>query len=275
MESLPPDVRRAQILGRIQRTGSVSVNELARDYTVSFVTVHRDLERLARQGLVARIHGGARALPGVDQRIETDYAKRLRQARAAKETIAARAAQWVEDDSTIFLDHSTSCLALAKQLEQRPPKALTLVTNSPAIAFELHANSIHVIVTPGEIDQTVRMIAGGWTEEFLSHLNFSVAFISAAGVTLERGLTTTRQALAATLNAARAVSVRMIGLIDASKFGRDSLLTIARAQDLDSIVVDESIPDETREAYLSAGVRLLVAHPAGATLAAGRPASES
>jgi len=52
-EPLPPDVRRARMLERIQRNGSASVNELARDYAVSAVTVHRDLELLARDGLVA------------------------------------------------------------------------------------------------------------------------------------------------------------------------------------------------------------------------------
>ena len=59
---MPPALRRAQILQRIQREGGVSVAELARDHAVSAVTVHRDLEELAREGLVERVHGGARSL---------------------------------------------------------------------------------------------------------------------------------------------------------------------------------------------------------------------
>ena len=50
------------MLERIQRDGGVSVAELARSYAVSPITVHRDLEQLAREGLVERVHGGARAL---------------------------------------------------------------------------------------------------------------------------------------------------------------------------------------------------------------------
>src|SRR5258707_560460 len=90
------------------------------------------------------------------------------------------------------MDHPTSWLALARQLERRPPKSLTLVTNSPAIAYELHESTIHLVVTPGEVDQVMRLISGGWTEDFLSRLHFQVAFVSAAGLSLERGLTTTR-----------------------------------------------------------------------------------
>ena len=85
-----------------------------------------------------------------------------------------------------------------------PPNELTLVTNSPAIAYEIQADAIHVVVAPGELDQHMRMLAGRWTVEFLSELNFAVAFFSAAGIGLDQGLTTSRRPLADVINAARA-----------------------------------------------------------------------
>ena len=258
---MPPEIRRAQILEQIQRDGGASLAELAREFSVSPITVHRDLDALARDGLVERVHGGARPAA----HIETDWTKRLGQAREAKELIAARALEWVEDGSTIFVDSSTTALALARQLERRPPRALTLVTNSPAIALELHAEPIHVIVTPGEVDQTIRAIGGRWTTEFLSGLNIATAFISAAGITLEQGLTTTRRGLADTLNAARRVSARTIGLIDSSKFGRSSLLSIARAEELDAIVVDDALAREIVEEYRQAGAEIVLATSAAST----------
>jgi DeoR family fructose operon transcriptional repressor len=117
-----------------------------------------------------------------------------------------------------------------------------------------------VIVTPGEVDQTLRMIGGRWTAEFLAELNMEIAFISAGGVTLEHGLTTTRRALADTLRAALASSAKAVGLIDSSKFGLSALLTIARAEELDAVVVDDGLPAETMEAYETAGVSLVVAN---------------
>ena len=59
-----------------------------------------------------------------------------------------------------------------------PPNELTLVTSSPAIAYEMQAEPVHVVVAPGELDQHMRMLAGRWTVEFLSQLNFDVAFVS-------------------------------------------------------------------------------------------------
>lgn len=258
---MPADLRRDKILETIRRRGGASVRELAREHGVAPVTIHRDLERLAQEGLIERVHGGART-PGTRPRrlrVATDWAKRLQQAVAEKDAIAARAAEFVEDGSTIFLDSSTTCLALARHLEGHPPRALTVVTNSPAIALELHAEPIQVIVTPGEVDQTLRMIAGRWTVEFLGTLNMETAFISAGGVTLERGLTTTRRGLVDTLQAASASSARTIGLMDSSKFGLTALLTIARAEELDSLVVDDGLPPDTLEAYLGAGVPVVLA----------------
>jgi DeoR/GlpR family transcriptional regulator of sugar metabolism len=255
---VPPALRRAQILERIQRDGGVSVADLARDHAVSPITVHRDLEQLAREGLVERVHGGARVIrgSGVMPLIATAWAQRVEQAGAAKMAIADYAATLVVAGSTIFLDASSTSLALARRLMEDPPNELTLVTNSPAISYEVSAEPMHVVVCPGELDQHMRMVAGRWTVEFMSELNFDTAFVSAAGVTLDAGLTTSRRPLADVVNAARAAAGRTVGLIDASKFGRASLVSIAPAQDLDVIVTDDGLEETVADEYRTAGVRL-------------------
>jgi DeoR/GlpR family transcriptional regulator of sugar metabolism len=255
---MPPALRRAQILERIQRDGGVSVADLARDHAVSAITVHRDLEQLAREGLVERVHGGARAIRGLGTLplIATAWTQRVEQASAAKMAIAGHAASLVSPGSTIFLDASSSALALARRLMDDPPNELTLVTNSPAIAFELMAEPIHVVVCPGELDQHMRMLAGRWTVEFISDLNFDTAFVSSAGVTIDAGLTTSRRPLADVVNAARAAASRTVGLIDSTKFGRASLVTIAPARDVDLIVTDDGLDESVAEQYRTEGVRL-------------------
>jgi DeoR/GlpR family transcriptional regulator of sugar metabolism len=249
------------MLERIQREGGLSVAELARAYSVSAITVHRDLEQLAAEGLVERVHGGARALapPGADPAapaIATAWSQRVGQASDAKEAIAERAAELVTPGSTVFLDSSSSALVLARRLMDDPPNELTLVTSSPAIAYEMQAERVHVVVTPGELDQHMKMLAGRWTVEFLSQLNFDVAFVSCAGVTLEEGLTTARRPLADVINAARAGAQRTVALIDSTKFGRASLLTIMAVDEPDLIITDPALESEVASAYLTAGAAL-------------------
>jgi DeoR/GlpR family transcriptional regulator of sugar metabolism len=255
---VPPALRRAQILERVQRDGGVSVAELARDHAVSAITVHRDLEQLAREGLVERVHGGARAIRGLGTLplIATAWTQRVEQASSAKMAIAGHAAAMVTPGSTIFLDASSTALALARRLMEEPPNELTLVTNSPAIAYEVIAEPMHVVVCPGELDQHMRMLAGRWTVEFIGDLNFDTAFVSAAGLTLDAGLTTSRRPLADVVNAARAAAGRTVGLIDSTKVGRSSLVSIAPAEELDVIVSDDGLEEDVVEQYRAAGVRL-------------------
>ncbi len=255
---LVPSLRRREMLSRIEAEGGAGVAELARTYGVSTVTIHRDLEVLVREGKVERVRGGVRPLAsGLGH--ERDYQRRLRQGREAKRMIAACAGRLVNQASTIFLDASTTCFALARELERVAPPQLTLVTNSPAIAYELHAPSIHVIVTPGELDQNLRVLSGPWTVEFLSALNLETAFITGSGMTLEHGLTTGQRSVADVLRAACAAAQETVALVDSSKFGTHSLLTIAAANAIDRLIVDEFVDPALLAAYERAGVRATVA----------------
>jgi DeoR/GlpR family transcriptional regulator of sugar metabolism len=259
---MPPALRRQKILERLRRDGGVSVAVLAQELEVSPITVSRDLEKLAKEGLLERVYGGARLVGsnGAPQTgpPPTAWVQRVQQAGAAKQAIAERAIGYVEPGATIFLDASSSALALARQLMITPRNEVTLVTTSPAVAYEFQSEPVHVVVAPGELDQHMRMVTGRWTIEFLSQLNFDVAFVSCAGLTLEQGLTTARRPLADVVNAGRANAERTVGLIDSSKFGRASLLSIAPAADLD-VIVTEDLPPEVAEEYRAAGVRLEIA----------------
>ena len=102
-------------------------------------------------------------------------------------------------------------------------------------------------------------MAGRWTLKFLRDLRFDTAFVSAAGITVEAGLTTSRGALADVFNAARAAANRTVALLDASKFGRASLVPIVAARELDLIVTDDGLDPRTGAAFRAAGVPLRVA----------------
>jgi DeoR/GlpR family transcriptional regulator of sugar metabolism len=256
---LTPVVRRARILERVQREGGASLADLASEHAVSPVTVHRDLELLSGEGLIQRVRGGARSLPDTRPPIEAGWNTRVRGAAREKDAIALKARALIEDGSTIFIDASTTGMALARALELRPPTELTLVTNSPAIALGLTADSIYVIMPPGELDQHMRVLTGRWTADFLAGLNLAVAFISAAGITLEHGLTTSRAALADTLNAAADCAQKTIALVDSTKFKRDSLMTVRSVQSLNTIITDDGVDPAIVEEFRAAGVNLVVA----------------
>jgi DeoR/GlpR family transcriptional regulator of sugar metabolism len=243
---------------RIRRDGAAGVGELARELEVSPATIHRDLRALAEEGLVERVHGGARLVEG-QRPSRTVWAARRSRSVAEKERIARRALDWVEEGSTIFIDASTTCAAFAAVLAASPVASLTLVTNSPAIAAEFEHDGVHVIVAPGELDQNLRLIGGRWTVEFLGELNFATSFISAIGISPERGLQTAQRNIADVLRTVRRASRRTVALLDSSKYGTDSLLEVAPVDELDAVIVDEGLPEPARQELRRAGANLVIA----------------
>ncbi len=256
MRADPPAMRRSRILARIRERGAVTIAELAREHDISTMTAHRDLEALAGEGLVERIRGGAKAV--ADAPHPTAWEQRIGQSQDAKAAIAVYAATLIAEGATIFLDASSSAYALARALMAAPPYELTLVTNSPSVAAEMRAEAVHVVVCPGELDQQTRAITGRWTTEFIGGLSFDTAFVSAAGITPEAGLTTSRAPLADVVNAARRAARRTVGLVDSAKVGRVSLVSVAGVDELELIVTDAGVAPGAAAALTRAGARLHV-----------------
>jgi DeoR family fructose operon transcriptional repressor len=256
--SAMPSERRAEMLAFIAQSGTASVAELARAFAVSPVTIHRDLQHLAEMGSLERVRGGARiAVPAEPGDSRTDWGSRIARAWEAKRAIARVALDEVDSGATVFLDASTTCFALAQEIRSNPPKALTIVTNSPAIVHEVRLEPLHLIVAPGEIDQNLSAIAGRWTEEFLAQLNFTTAFVSCAGVT-ERGIMSNQRNLSDTLRAASASASRTVALVDSTKFDVSGLTTIVPLERVDAMVTDGALPPATVERYRRAGLDLVL-----------------
>lgn len=248
--------RRLQIQDTIQRDGYVRLSALSEKYGVAPVTIHRDLDFLAGVGAVERIRGGARR-PGLQRReIMSDFVQRRAQASEQKVAIAKRALSEIADGSTVFFDSSTTVLALALELENALIHGLTVVTNSPAIADQIHAPSVHVIVAPGELNQSLKTIAGRWTVEFLANLSIATAFVSAAGITIGGGMMTAQRELAEITKVAFSRSERRVVLADSTKFDTSALMTMGTLDQLDLVVTDDLMPDDVFERYRSAGLTL-------------------
>lgn len=262
-----PALRHGELVSYVQAQQGATVTELAEVFGVSGATIHRDLEHLARLGFIERIHGGARARD-VSQP-QSAFTRRLAYQENAKQAIAVEAAKLVEPGSTIFVDSSTTCLAAAEQLAVLPGIGLTIVTNSPAIAYRLDAPSIHVVLTPGELNQSLRLIAGSWTVEFVSKLKFRAAFLSGSSLDVEQGLGSMTRPLADVLQAVCTVSEQVVALVDSSKVSQTSLAVIASLDRIDRVIIDDGISDAARNEFEARGVRFLIAPCSSAARASG------
>jgi DeoR/GlpR family transcriptional regulator of sugar metabolism len=249
------DERRSRIVEMVDAGRRVRINDLAHQFGVSSVTIHRDLDHLAKSGLVERVLGGAAALGSGHRTVITDWNQRLQDAAEQKAAIARHAVAQVQDGDTIFIDASTTALALAYEIERANLSSLTLVTNSPAVGHQIKATNVHIIVCPGEVDQTLGMIGGSWTTKFLEELYFSTAFVSAGGITA-RSVTTSRPAVRDVLKTVVSRSERAFCLMQASKIGRIGMIEVMWPGEFAAIIVDDGIENRDRKDLEQAGVTI-------------------
>lgn len=261
MRNVYATARHAVILDSIRKSGYVRIGDLIEKLDVSPVTVHRDLDYLAKTNALKRVRGGARSFEHGAHEIKTDYVLREAQAPELKYQIAEFARAKIKNGSTIFLDASTTAFALALAIERNPPIGLTVVTNSNTIAFHLRSPKIRLIVVPGDIDQSMRAIAGTWTIKFLESMHFTISFISAAGISVSGGLTTSQKSLADIAETVLNRSDTSFALIDSTKFGTTALIPLAKQAKVTSIITDDSLPASEIEKFKKAG--WLIRTPSG------------
>ena len=99
------NLRHAEMLAMIRDRQEILVDELARAFDVSAMTVRRDLQTLEEQGKISRFHGGAT----VDVRvIAPDEKNRVAQ---CQRLIARCAAALVNSGDTLLINGSNTALA--------------------------------------------------------------------------------------------------------------------------------------------------------------------
>ena len=249
----------ARILGEQQR---VTVLELSALFSVSEVTIRKDLTWLEERRMLVRTHGGA-VLATPDLQVfqtpsEQDFAVRERLQHVEKDLIGQMGAALVEDGASIALDASTTALALAHHLLGR--KELTVVTNSLNAGIELmKAPSISVLVTGGMLRPEAFSLVGNWGRSLLKQVHIEKAFIGARGFTLEKGLTDVNSDEVELKRAIIEAAKEVTAMIDYSKWGQVALATFCPLARIKRIITDAKAPGELVEQARSNGIEVLIA----------------
>ncbi|MDI5962198.1 DeoR/GlpR family DNA-binding transcription regulator [Streptantibioticus silvisoli] len=239
-----------QITDALRGSGHRSVAELAALTGASEMTIRRDLELLAEQGVLERYRGGARSL--LLRGEEPPFGLRSQEGQQAKRRIAAEVAGLIADGESVVLDSGTTCLEVARALVDR---RITVMPLSLHAANALAAAPLMTLLVPGGQPRPGELaLTGPLTEASLASLRFDTAVMGCCGLTAEDGLTAYDLADAAVKRAAIAVSRRVIAVADAAKFSRAALAHVAPATALHAVVTEASAPAEQTAALTAAGV---------------------
>jgi DeoR family transcriptional regulator, aga operon transcriptional repressor len=258
LRNLSQSERMEHVLRLLETRDYVQVAELAHAFAVSEVKVRSDLTELARQGLVARIRGGVRALQHGQSEVGFDLRLRLEVDR--KRAIARAAAAMVDEGEAVALDASTTAYYLA--LELRSKRELVVVTNGLLVATALaDAPGITVLVTGGMLRLSAMSVVGDFGADVLRTTRINKGFLGARGLSLSRGLMDLNPDEVRIKQEMADACEQVYGIFDGTKWHRSALLAFVSVEELAGIITDSSAPAVEVAAWRAAGVNVISVDP--------------
>lgn len=230
-------LRHRQIIDHLTGTESATAAELARLTGVSLMTIHRDIDDLARRGILRKFHGGVSALPTTVFESSSEF--RMQTQAAAKAALARKALEMVGPGMSVMLDDSTTVLALARLLPQAVP--LTVITNyRQAIELLRDEEEVNLIVVGGQYSRThdsfIAMPGDSPVDAYAVDTVFQSTSTMGAEITYHQ-----EQEIVVMKRAMLTSGSRRVLMMDGTKVGRTSLHRYVPVADYTDVILTDDV----------------------------------
>jgi len=253
---VPTVERQKQILSWLTQQGRLSVAEIVAQFSISQATARRDLDSLASQGKVQRVHGGVIAAEQAPP--ELPILERESEQIGEKSRIGRVAAALVADNETLFLGSGTTVLEVAHSL--RDHRNLTVITNSlPVLNMLAGIKEITVISLGGVLRDSELSFIGHITEQALIEVRADKVFMGTRGVSLEHGLTNDYLQETLTDRAIIKSGREVIIVADHTKVNRVSTVLLAPLNSIHTFVTDSGVDKKFVQAFKQQGIKVVIA----------------
>jgi DeoR family transcriptional regulator, glycerol-3-phosphate regulon repressor len=247
--------RQRRLLDVVRQRVTMSVEDLAQQLDVTPQTVRRDVKRMEEARLLARYHGGV----GIPSSVENiDYSQRQVMNIEAKRRIAGAVAKQVPSGCSLLINIGTTTEEVARALVHH--EGLHVVTNNLNVAAILSDNSkCEVIIAGGVVRGRDKGIVGEATIDFIRQFKVDIGIIGISSIEADGTL---RDFDPREVKVAQAIieQSREVWLVaDHDKFGRQALVRMAHASQIDMLFTDARPPEALARALKEAHVKLVVA----------------
>ena len=245
--------RQIRLLQLVTQRQRITVADIVEQFAVSEATARRDLETLANQGKVQRVHGGALALQPTPP--ELPLLERGSEQETEKRRIGAAAAALVQPGETVFLGSGTTVLEVARAL--RNTKGLTVITNSLPVLNILAGCECTVICLGGMLRPSELSFIGHITEQALAEVRADKVFIGTRAISPEHGLTHEYLPETLTDRAIMHAGREVIVVADHTKFGRAATVLLAPIERVQTIVTGTETQAEFLQDLQTRGIQII------------------
>lgn len=244
--------RQRRILELLRLEGKVMASGLSDELAVSEDTIRRDLNDLAGEKLIQRVHGGA--LLRAPQK--GSFTSRQQQGAAVKAELARVAVQFIRNGQVIILDGGTTTLQVAQILPHE--LQATIITNSPPIAIALaEYPDIEVYLLGGKIYKDSLVSVGVDPVEKLRSFRADLCLLGICSLHPEVGISVPNMEEAQVKQAMIASAAEVIALASEEKLNTAAQYIVGPILDLTHLVTEKNVPEEILAPYRKSGVVVL------------------
>lgn len=219
----------------------VTVKQLCQYYHVSAVSIRKDLNKLAEEGFIERVYGGAVL---AEHHSAAPKISNLCLDNPLPYQLAEKACSSICDGDIIFLGSGKTCCILAKLLNRF--SNLSVVTNNITALDDLLATGARIYLIGGEVTSTDGMTLFASPEDpmNLSHnIRVNKAFTSISGIDLYKGLTVSSIISTYIYRHLPSIANKWYLMVSADKFNKLSMYSVASLSDIDCIITDSYPPE--------------------------------
>ncbi len=239
--------RQDAIAEQIQTDGRVTVSDLAQRYDVSEDCIRKDLKTLAEEGRCKKVYGGAIRVEAAPDR---NIFHRIGVRTDEKRRIAEQSYELIGDGDTVFLDVSTTNIALAELLAAGTKRCIVVSNMIDLLQILAQNPLLKVLSTGGTVNLELNGFVGTMTVDALAPMRFNKSFIGALGIDMETGGVLTFDVDdAAVKRTALARTETPYLVADLQKFGAPGNYEFASVADFTALITDE--PNEGLEAAVA------------------------
>ena len=246
--------RRQQIMKTLEAERTVSINNLSEEFSVSTMTIRRDLAKLSEEGLITVSYGEAFINDGA--MFEYNTLLKQNEKKEEKIRIAKKCLEFINEGESIYLDGGTTVKEIANLLYKK--KNIMVVTNSLLAANSIaNFKNIKSIMLPGEFRETSMSYMGPLTNDYVKQFKIDTLFLAVEGIDVENGISVPDIADGSLKKALVNQVKNVICVADSSKFNRSFFYNVAPLEAINMFITDNGIDAETLDRFQQKNVSII------------------
>lgn len=244
--------RQAFILHQVNLHNKILSTELSKQINVSDDTIRRDIQQLAEDGKIIKVHGGALSPSFHNSHAAPNHVYAYNQ----KKMIAEKAISLIKDGMFVLTTGGTTIIEMARALP--PGLHATFISGSiPALAEYIVHPNIEVIAIGDKISKDSKITVGPDAISRIKELKVDLCFLGVSAINLETGVSDNDWEVVQIKRAMVEASKRLVCLTISEKINSRQPFQVCDSKKIDTLITELSPGNQLLSEYVKAGIKVL------------------